>query len=99
VIASVVMTCVSRIATARAWLEPALRDRGHDAATARRILDESTFVSAGATIYVDLHEPPQPLALSFRFDGGTIREVSGLDARPPARPTQSPGEPRSPVSV
>jgi hypothetical protein len=91
------MTCVSRIATVRAWLEVRLRERGHDPARAAEILGDSTFVSAGATIHVDFREPPEPRALSFVFSGDEIHDVLGFDdpaLRPPAA-----GEPRSRVSV
>lgn len=91
------MSCVSRIATATAWLEARLRERGHDAARTAEILGDSTFISAGATIYVDFHEPPDPRALTFVFAGGEIRDVFGFDEPRPPQP--APGDPRSRVSV
>jgi hypothetical protein len=94
------MSCVSRIATARAWLEARLGERGYDPARTEEILGDSTFVSAGATIYVDFREPPGPRALTFEFSGGAIRGVLGLDDDDPhAAELPAPGEPRSRASV
>jgi len=89
------MSCVSRIATVTAWLDARLAERGYDAARAAEILADSTFVSAGTTIYVDFHEPPEARPLSFVFAGGEISHVSGFTD--PGAPT--PGEPRSRASV
>ncbi|HEX3874885.1 MAG TPA: hypothetical protein VHW26_12110 [Solirubrobacteraceae bacterium] len=91
------MTCVSRIATVRAWLEARLLERETDPARAAEILDDSTFVSAGATIYVDFREPPEARAVTFEFAGPTIRRVSGLDDTPPASGAPASGDPGSRV--
>ena len=91
------MSCVSRIATVRAWLEAHLGEHGYDRERAAKILGDSTFVSAGATIYVDFREPPEPRALTFEFSGGSIRAVHGLDDDGAKLPT--PGVSRSRASA
>jgi hypothetical protein len=93
------MSCVTRIATVRAWLEAHLDERGHDPEQTAEILDASTFVSAGATIYVDFREPPRPRALTFQFAGGQIRNVFGLEDGGPATADPSPGERGSRVTA
>jgi hypothetical protein len=94
------MTCVSRIATVRAWLEARLLENGTGPDRTAEILDDSTFVSAGATIYVDFRDPSDPRALTFQFAGGEIRTVFGLGDDARSDETSTPGEPpRSRVSV
>jgi len=99
VIASVVMTCTSPIATVRAWLTGRLLEHGYDRERAAEILAASTIASAGTSIYVDFHEPPDPRALTFEFRGETITEVFGLDDGPRGHAAPTSGESRSPVSV
>jgi len=93
------MTCTSRIATVRAWLQARLLDRGHSRERAAEILAASTIASAGAAIYVDFCEPPEPRALTFEFRGETIIRVFGLDDAPADVAAPTPGESRSRVSV
>jgi hypothetical protein len=73
------MTCTSRTETVRLWLENRLLDRGYGPAQTAEILDASTIVSAGASIYVDFHEPPAPRALTFEFRAEEIRRIAGFD--------------------
>ncbi len=89
------MTCTSRIATVTAWLTARLVDRGHTPERADEILEASTIASAGRSIHVDFHEPPDPRALTFAFRGDEILEVFGLDDEPGDLGAPDPGESRS----
>jgi hypothetical protein len=94
-----VMTCTSRIATVRAWLIARLLDRGYDRAQAGEILAASTIASAGTSIHVDFHEPPEARALTFQFRGDEIRRIFGFDDVPTDAAVQMPAEPRAAVSA
>jgi hypothetical protein len=94
-----VMTCTSRIATVTTWLTARLLDGGYDRDQAAEILDASTIASAGASIHVDFHEPPEPRALTFQFRGDEIRRIFGFDGGPAEVAPPRPAEPHSAVSV
>jgi hypothetical protein len=94
-----VMTCTSRTATVRAWLIARLLDRGYNDRQAAEILDASAIVSAGSSIYVDFHEPPEPRALTFQFRGEQIRRIVGFDDVQAGVAEQSPTGPRTAVSA
>jgi hypothetical protein len=94
-----VMTCTSRIATVTTWLTARLLDGGYDRDQAAEILDASTIASAGASIHVDFHEPPEPRALTFQFRGDEIRRILGFDDGPTDVAAPATAEARSAVSA
>ena len=94
-----VMTCTSRIATVTAWLTARLLDRGYAPEQADEILEASTIASAGTSIYVDFHEPPDARALTFGFRGDEIVGVLGLDDEPEDPAAPKPGTSRSRATV